>query len=377
MENHKIRLHEHGNVVGIFFFERFENVTSPGVKEDVCDLFNGIYDRLDSHYVSLNDVGDWDKLLSFQKTSLSPFKTRFFNRISQVGPDLLKKECIHVQGHSIMNTELKYYKAIRMLAEADDLPFPRVHEVDATSFTMDKVHGSPLRDHNLCNQQIIDIIRTVSQLHKYEMDVTADIFYRDLAIEFSSKIKRRHALISPLLSHFNKMVTSINLVPILYDAHFIIDKVYARILEKTQSMTTFTYNVIHGDCQMSNTLLDEKSGKICLIDPRGYYGETFMYGWKYYDYSKILYSLSGFDEFNSCDNFSFTIDPSGNISLDIHSVMDKYKDVFLSLSIDWEVSTLMVIVHWFGLSQYFSNNIHKAVAAYYYAMYLYHTLVVT
>jgi hypothetical protein len=36
----------------------------------------------------------------------------------------------------------------------------------------------------------------------------------------------------------------------------------------------------------------------------------------------------------------------------------------------------MCILHWFGLSEYISNNILKSTASYYYAIYLYHKFII-
>ena len=43
--------------------------------------------------------------------------------------------------------------------------------------------------------------------------------------------------------------------------------------------------------------------KIKLIDPRGYFGKSYIYGIKEYDYSKLIFALSGYDEFNNKDYY--------------------------------------------------------------------------
>lgn len=59
------------------------------------------------------------------------------------------------------------------------------------------------------------------------------------------------------------------------------------------------YSFIHGDLTMSNTLIDNKEN-LYLIDPRGGFGKTKIYGDIRYDIAKIYYSVVGnFDSLNT------------------------------------------------------------------------------
>ena len=120
---------------------------------------------------------------------------------------------------------------------------------------------------------------------------------------------------------------------------------------------------------MSNILIDT-SNKIWFIDPRGYFGNTKLFGPKEYDIGKIIYSLSGFDEINNNHNHFFTIDEKSNISVNINNNIDNYLDLFDKY--DKNILIYMTILHWFGLTDYSKNNIHQCISAYYYGIYLYH-----
>ena len=119
---------------------------------------------------------------------------------------------------------------------------------------------------------------------------------------------------------------------------------------------------------MSNIM--KSTDKMYLIDPRGYFGNTKLFGPSEYDVGKIMYSLSGFDYFNSNDKLTFYIEGC-NIMLDINNNIDP----FLHLFKDSKLLIYMTILHWLGLSDYTRLNIHKCVSAFYYGIYLYHVYI--
>jgi len=131
------------------------------------------------------------------------------------------------------------------------------------------------------------------------------------------------------------------------------------------------YCLIHGDCQFSNTLYNEIHNKIYFIDPRGYFGNTLFFGIKEYDYSKVLYAISGYDNFNNNDKYYFTFE---NDNLNTNIITDNifnYKDVFEKYNVDFDLCMCMMIIHWFGLCSYNKNNVNKCITSYYQALYFY------
>lgn len=76
-------------------------------------------------------------------------------------------------------------------------------------------------------------------------------------------------------------------------------------------------NLLHGDLCFSNILVDIKSKKIKIIDPRGSFGDTGIYGDQYYDLAKIRHSVSGYD-FIISENYNLTYSEH-EVDLDIFS----------------------------------------------------------
>lgn len=66
------------------------------------------------------------------------------------------------------------------------------------------------------------------------------------------------------------------------------------------------YTIIHGDLCLNNILKD--SDKFLLIDPRGKFGDTFMYGDIKYEYAKISHSIFGGYDYIIHDKYSLRID---------------------------------------------------------------------
>lgn len=64
-------------------------------------------------------------------------------------------------------------------------------------------------------------------------------------------------------------------------------------------------NLLHGDLCFSNIFLDIKNKEIKIIDPRGSFGDTGIYGDQNYDLAKIRHSVSGYD-FIIRENFNLT-----------------------------------------------------------------------
>jgi hypothetical protein len=70
------------------------------------------------------------------------------------------------------------------------------------------------------------------------------------------------------------------------------------------------FHFIHGDLQLSNSLIDGH-GRLFLIDPRGSFGDTPLFGDALYDFAKLYYGFcGGYDIFSTGRN-RFAADGNG------------------------------------------------------------------
>ena len=137
-----------------------------------------------------------------------------------------------------------------------------------------------------------------------------------------------------------------------------------------QSMNLFEYTLIHGDLNLSNILFNDDKMEYIFIDPRGYYGSTKIYGSKYYEICKIYFSLIGFDEFNSNENYYFSINDD-NINTNIDMQFEKLPIIKNMYSLEeYKFILCLSITIWLGLPYYFKSHISKLIGSHYHSLYI-------
>ena len=308
-------------------------------------------------------MSKFDSLISKK----NDYKTRYFNSITETDKESIVKRSTCSYGDTLITDEMRFYKYHHGYSN-----LPRIIEFGKHFYEMEKVKGTTVYEYskNLSHKDQINVVRNIlsllNELNSLEMiHVSKNQVLTDIDIEFRRKIDKRLESVSPLLDEFN-FIKSVNGLPIKYSVKHIKNDLYTKLQDYFMNRTE--YRSIHGDPHMSNIMIGDK---FYFIDPRGYFGKTKLFGPSEYDTSKVLYSLSGFDYFNTNEKTMFYIDGS-DISLDIVNAMDPFLNLFENSS----VLMYMTILHWLGLSDYTKMNIHKCVSAFYYGIFLYHNYIV-
>ena len=125
--------------------------------------------------------------------------------------------------------------------------------------------------------------------------------------------------------------------------------------------------LIHGDCTFSNIMLREDNTPV-LIDPRGYFGNTELYGDVAYDWVKLYYSLfSNYDQFN-LKRFELNIHES-EVELAIQSNgWEALEEDFFDLvgrEISKEQMKLLLAITWLSLTTYAWEDYDSICGAFY------------
>jgi len=366
-EKNAIYKKEEGNVIGCFYINKMTLIVNNNNKNDICDVFIENFGEFDTYQLNnLIDVGDMDKLDNYFISNNINYKTRYFNKIEDFESDKLIKSSTNRIGKDIIEREIKYYKYISKF----ELNFPKIFANGEDFFIMEKKYEYFNVNKLLLNDDILKIIFIkLNIIHNCKIKIVDKITYEsDIKNEFYDKI----------LSRLNEVTSLINFIKpekvndIFINQHNIQDIVYDLYVKINDKLNgKYTYHLIHGDCQFSNTLYNFKNNDICFIDPRGYFGKTLFFGIKEYDYSKVLYALSGYDAFNNEDKYYFTYE-NNNLNTNINSNdLLKFKHIFEENNIDFELCLYMMAIHWLGLASYNRNNINKCVAAYYQGIFLY------
>lgn len=156
---------------------------------------------------------------------------------------------------------------------------------------------------------------------------------------------------------------------------------YKRELEKKlEQLSTERFSFIHGDCTFSNMMLRE-DGTPVLIDPRGYFGHTELYGDVRYDWAKMYYSVVGnYDRFN-LKKFHLEIGggygdgesvlPYGAVNLEIESNgwEQLERDFFELTGADEKEIKLLHAVIWLSLTTYAWQDYDSVCGAFYNGLY--------
>ena len=309
---------------------------------------------------SLAGTKEFGVLDEYQK--LVQEKCRPFNRIT-IEDGVLTKTAIDSQGEKLAKLECAWYEKAR---EKNILILPEIYGMNPLK--MEYVAGKNIYECNLQYKEkktiLEKIISSLDELHESEV-TTADSF----------SIKE---------AYFNKTMDRISkiedLVPFAREKEIIINgkqcrNVYfhKRELEKRlEKITCDTFCFIHGDCTFSNLILRE-DGKPVLIDPRGYFGYTELYGDARYDWAKLYYSIVGnYDRFNQKDfRLSIGSTPEEGVHLAIASNHweDMEEDFFEMTETDEQEIKLLHAVIWLSLTTYAWQDYDSICGAFYNGLY--------
>ena len=297
---------------------------------------------------------EWDKL--------PKARCRPFNRLRVEG-DRVYKIPVDRQGEALAVREAAWYRKV----QAENFRnIPAIYGYDP--LCMERIDGKNIYEYDHIPyaqkqeilRQIVDCLRKVHGTASVPAD--ADSFrvaYLDKTWERLRKV--RHLV--PMADDETVTVNGRRCRNIFYQR----DAVERMVMEYVPE----TFPLIHGDCTFSNTML-RRDGTPVLIDPRGYFGTTELFGDAAYDWVKLYYSLfSNYDQFN-LKRFNLNIG-EGEVTLDIASNhWEDMEDDFFRL-LDGEVTRaqmkLYLAIIWLSLTTYAWEDYDSICGAFYNGLY--------
>jgi hypothetical protein len=212
--------------------------------------------------------------------------------------------------------------------------------------------------------KITDYLKNLHDSNK--IMVNKDEYYKNLNIEINMKLLQRYEVIKSLVQNYDyiKTVNMIEIIPF----HKLVDLIQKEIYEIINNKKDYYFVPIHGDCQFNNILYNDVTEQLCFIDPRGYYGEKEIFGISEYDYAKIIFALSGYDEFDNRHVDELNIN-GDNISIQTDDLLDTRAISNASISSN-KLGYLLMLSIWLGNSHCFINNENKAVYSYFIGLYM-------
>ncbi|MGN1422789.1 MAG: phosphotransferase [Oscillospiraceae bacterium] len=311
---------------------------------------------LDFGTVRLSGAKEYGLISEYNKISIP--KCRPFNKII-VDDNKIVKTGIDEQGKALAVREKAWYR------KAQSLGFEGIpHIYSFEPLTMELIDGKNIYEYSGLSldekKSVINkLVAFLKQLHSYESAPYDDESYYDAYI---GKTFSRLDKIRGLVPFADRPVININGIN-CRNVFFCREE-----LEKMfEAFKPQKFVFIHGDCTFSNLLLKHDSEPV-MIDPRGYFGKTELYGDAAYDWAKLYYSVVGnYDLFN-LKQFDLKINENG-VELDIASSgWEALGDHFLDLVSD-EVSPEQIkAIHaiiWLSLTTYAWEDYDSICAAFY------------
>lgn len=351
-----------GNVIGLYYFHNFREIEFYSDKEDICNNYSKNWGNFIVQNIEHIDIGDMDKFKYYIEHMSSMFNTKFFNRITYQ-EDKLKKESLDNRGDKSIQNEMNWYKNIKIKN------IPKIYEYGDIYYIMEDLTRFPTfydKFSDIEEKDLLKVLESVNILHHSEEEYIIDEETRinDIYIETEKKLRSRIGDIEKIIQTFGPIL-NVNSVEITKSKEYIISSI-SEILKDYFSEKK-NYHIIHGDCTFSNIIYGDD---IYFIDPRGIFGDTSLYGHTEYDYSKIGYSLTGYDAFSKDKYFSFEL-IDGKLTFHIENILDNFIHV-LEEHIPKRILYSLIILHWLSTSYFFRGNISKVLCSHYYGIYLYH-----
>ena len=307
--------------------------------------------------ISLAGTKEFGILEEYEK--LAEEKCRPFNRIFKKG-EILVKTAVDEQGKKLAERECNWYdKALGI----DSKIIPHIYATNPLE--MEYIHGKNIYECRLNYEEkraiLGELVAALQKLHK-SGQAAADSFSMKEA--YYNKTICRLDKIRDLVPFAQEKTIKINGKE-CRNVYF-----HKRELErKLERLTCHSFCFIHGDCTFSNIMLRE-DGTTVLIDPRGYFGFTELYGDERYDWAKLYYSIVGnYDRFNRKE-FCLDIGEDG-VGLEINSNHweDMEQEFFKLTGTLPEEMKLLHAVIWLSLTTYAWQDYDSICGAFYNGLY--------
>lgn len=288
-------------------------------------------------------------------------KCRPFNNIYEKDGKLIK-EGIDEQGKQLAKKEINWYEKIKNLGYEN---IPTIYSYEP--LIMEKIDGKNIYDYNFSYEQkketLKKIIDSLDRLHNID---SIETDYYSMKDTYLSKTFARLDKVRNLIPFANEKYIKINGKNCKNIFYF-----QEEIENIINELECDRFNVIHGDCTFSNILL-KKDIEPILIDPRGYFGDTKIFGDPKYDWAKLYYSIVGdYDMFN-LKKFRLNILDDG-VELSIES--NNWKDMeeyFFELLKNKVTSKEIKLIHaliWLSLTTYAWEDYDSICGAFYNGLY--------
>ena len=333
--------------IGIYYFDKL-----PEINIENEDFIENFLDKkvniANVNVINLGNISEISQNNGFSKSS-----NRYFNTINFI-EDKVYKTAITNHAKILQEKEIAWYKKSSLELQKYLPKF----EVNKNQLILEKINGKPISqcqlDEEFWRKKLPEALMAMHQ-GKFETNKKSCIdTYINKPIQ---RLKEVDKIINEWFSDSWK-INGEDYKNWAFPNH-----------PKDLIPNHFTF--IHGDLQFSNSMLDEE-GNIKIIDPRGYFGETLLYGDPAYDIAKILYAV---DAYHKINEGKFGIHKTNNGTWLIHQSYELNEDIrwFFNWACErYEISreklNFILFGIWLSLTSYIIDNPLAIIASYCKAM---------
>lgn len=331
-----------GNIPGVYMIKDKSILNTKNNYLDLAFLYNDI------EFNSIEIDGEITEFIDQEHYRLfvrdQRIKTRSFNEII-FNENTVTKIANNEYSHLIKN-ETNWYKNSAKYLDKNNF-IPNLINSTDNSITLSKLDKNfkPLFEYkDFSKNTLNNLINFISEfIHASKpIDISCAEYDTDVDLEIIQKTISR---VNKIYGMLYRPLDQNDLMNLLTKAKEVINSKFSR-----------EYHFLHGDLNFSNILYDGKD--FALLDPRGYFGNTKLFGPDWYEYGKIYYGLSGYDDFNQSFNYFYSLNgydkPKPILSDTFDSILPEYK--------------ILVGIIYINLTSYISDNIMKVNIAYDYGL---------
>lgn len=340
-------------VAGLFLFRDKRSLSG---LPDSGELVRWMQENhMQCHPIGLAGTREFGIIEEYER--LEKEKCRPFNKITVKNGKLIKKP-LDEQGRKLAARENAWYEKAK---ENGIETIPLIY--NSNPLEMEYIKGGNIYEYNFSYSQKKEILeKLVSALNKLHETETAVVDTFSLKEIYFNKTLKRIEKIQDLIPYAQDKEIKINgrkCKNVYYNKR----KLELAVDKLIHSCKEFAF--IHGDCTFSNMMLDKNNNPI-LIDPRGYFGDTLLYGDPDYDWAKLYYSVVGdYDKFN-LKKFKLEInDNDVNLEIETNGWKELENYFFELTNTNKEEIKLLHAVIWLSLTTYAWQDYDSICGAFY------------
>jgi GTP:adenosylcobinamide-phosphate guanylyltransferase len=340
-------------VSGFFVFRdksKFSNISTD--KSLVRGFLTNFYtiDNISTFYnKKCFEVGEKDR---YEELLFQGPNHRYFNKVQIIG-DLVYKQCIDPKYDSVHQYEKEWYESVGDKCGR----VPKIYSTEP--LVLQKIDGKHLWEVDSNKSLIIEnYCNALDSLHNID---SIEAKPGECMQVYFLKAYKRVDEVSKIIPFVNRPYININGKDCMNPCYNLSD--FEDIISSISNIKK--YNVIHGDCSFSNTLVDDKC-QIWFIDPRGIFGNTQIYGDRRYDWAKFYYSVSGnYDSINSKKFIVSIFNDQVDLKIQTNGY-DHLSDYVISRSGMTKKEMLLInSTIWLSLTGYVKEDIDAVMYAFY------------